>query len=129
MVTKVSKSKTKKSVPVRYLEAVGRRKTSVARVRLTPVAKSEPAVVNGRVLDSYFQTAELRQVALAPLRALEAPPTLRLSVKVSGGGISSQAGAVAHGLARALVKQEAARRLLLKKHQFLRRDSRMKERR
>src|SRR3989344_7223404 len=120
-------TKTKKTVNRRYIEAVGRRKTAVARVRIVPATRAV-FLVNDKSLDKYFPLGELRQAAAAPLDVLETKPILQIGVKVSGGGISAQAGAVAHGLARALVKQEVARRPLLKKHLFLRRDSRMKER-
>ncbi|MBI4136031.1 MAG: 30S ribosomal protein S9 [Candidatus Vogelbacteria bacterium] len=112
----------------RYVEAVGRRKTAVARVRIVPAAKAT-FLVNDKTLDKYFPLGELRQAAAAPLDVLETKPILQIGVKVSGGGISSQAGAVAHGLARALTKAKPENRPVLKKHLFLRRDSRMKERR
>ncbi len=121
-------TKTKKIVIRRYVEAVGRRKTAVARVRIVPAAKPT-FLINDQTLDKYFPTGELRQAAAAPLDVLAAKPILQIGVKVSGGGISSQAGAIAHGLSRALVKAKPEDRLVLKKHLFLRRDARMKERR
>ena len=127
MVTKV-KTKTKKVPTGRYTEAVGRRKTSIARVRITPASKSM-FTVNGKTLDQYFQTLELRQTATRPITTLVPVTTAHVEIKVVGGGIASQAGAVAHGLARALTKEDITRRPFLKKALFLRRDSRMKERR
>ncbi len=126
MVTKVAK--TKKSSPVHYVEAVGRRKTAVARVRIAPSSK-QTFFINDKALDKYFPTFELRQAATAPLAVLETRPVLQIGVKVSGGGVSAQAGAITHGLARALMRAKPEDRPLLKKYKFLRRDSRMKERR
>lgn len=121
-------TKIKKTASRRYIEAVGRRKTAVARVRIVPAAKSA-FFVNEKSLEKYFLTPELCQTATAPLEVLETKPVWQIGVKVSGGGISAQAGAIAHGLARALTKAEPENRPILKKRLFLRRDSRMKERR
>jgi len=125
--TKV-KTKTKKIVNDRYTEAVGRRKTAVARVRLFPASKTS-WLINSKTLEQYFSTNELQQTARAPLLALDPPATAHAEIKVTGGGLTAQAGAVAHGLARALIKEDADRRPVLKKALLLRRDSRMKERR
>lgn len=121
-------TRIKKTASRRYVEAVGRRKTAVARVRIVPAVKSS-FFVNEKSLEEYFLMPELCQTAAAALNVLETKPVLQIGVKVSGGGIAAQAGAIAHGLSRALVKADSARRPLLKKHKFLRRDSRMKERR
>lgn len=122
------KTKTKKSTSSRYVEAVGRRKTAVARVRVFPASKGG-FLVNQKTLEQYFPTLEARYAAAAPFAVLSKSPAYRVEIRVSGGGISAQAGAIAHGLARALVKEDAARRPLLKQQQLLRRDPRMKERR
>ncbi|MEK7584986.1 MAG: 30S ribosomal protein S9 [Patescibacteria group bacterium] len=121
-------TKTKKKVGGAYVEAVGRRKTSVARVRLYSAEKDQ-IIVNDKTLENYFPTNELQQAATAPLAAVAPRPAGKVEVKVNGGGISSQAGAIALGLARVLVKNDATQRTLLKTKLFLRRDSRMKERR
>lgn len=114
----------------KYYEAVGRRKTSVARVRLQSAAKTE-LTINDRSLKNYFPTEELRTIVVRALAAPEIPASEKflISVKVRGGGVHSQAEAVAHGLARALMVKEAAWRPTLKKAGLLTRDSRMKERR
>ncbi|MEK7621750.1 MAG: 30S ribosomal protein S9 [Patescibacteria group bacterium] len=133
------KTKTVK-VTVRYTEAVGRRKTSVARVRIVPNPKQE-ITINDRPLDKYFPITDLQRIMLAPLAVSFSLPgeeanvkpttigTWSISVHVAGGGIHSQAEAIAMGLARALVKVEPGFRLTLKQNKFLTRDSRMKERR
>ncbi len=120
--------KSKKLSEERYIEAVGRRKTAIARVRLFSATKNS-VVINGRPLEIYFPTLELKQVALAPLAARPEATPVEIKIKVIGSGLSSQAGAVSHGLARALCLQDGGLRSGLKKLLLLRRDSRMKERR
>lgn len=110
----------------KYIEAVGRRKTSVARVRLTPASKTS-VVVNEREFENYFPTAELRAVVLSALADL--PNKYVITAKLSGGGVSSQAQALRHGIARALTKDEPELRTKLKVKGFLKRDPRAKERR
>ena len=109
----------------RYIEAIGRRKTSVARVRLSP-GKSG-AAINGTPVGEYFRMPALQHAALSPLK--DRTDSFGISVLVSGGGISSQAEAVRHGLATALSQHDPEARKPLKKQGFLKRDSRMKERR
>lgn len=124
------KPKTQEVAPqpaARYLEAVGRRKTAVARVRLIE-GQAHAFTINGRALDVYFPDAYLRAIAEAPLRALAIAPTFGIGVKISGGGITGQAEAVRHGISRALTLWNADHRPRLKKAGFLRRDPRMKER-
>jgi small subunit ribosomal protein S9 len=115
----------------RYIEAVGRRKTSIARVRITPqvknIAKSS-FVINDKNIDAYFPTEEMRLLAVKPMTQAKAG-TFKVTVRLSGGGIHSQAEALSHGIARALVKNEATLRKELKKEGFLKRDPRAKERR
>ena len=110
----------------RYIEAVGRRKTSVARVRLTPSTKTS-VMVNEREFENYFPTVELRTVALSALADL--PNKYVITAKLSGGGISSQAQALRHGISRAVMKDEPALRTKLKVKGLLKRDPRAKERR
>ena len=112
----------------RYLEAVGRRKTSVARVRLFS-GGAFSANINGKTLEQYFPTFELREAVLAPFKRSGLALAFALSVKVNGGGIHSQAEAVRHGISRALEIHDPALRKILKPLGFLKRDPRMKERR
>lgn len=111
-----------------YIEAVGRRKTSVARVRITPAAKAS-FVVNEKPVDEYFPTEALRKNAVDALAVAGVEQKFVVTVHLLGGGISSQSEAVRHGLARAVEKFQADLRKPLKAAGFLKRDPRMKERR
>jgi len=111
----------------RYIEAVGRRKTSVARVRLTPASKTT-FKINDRDLATYFPTAELRKVIDEAMEKAKAGE-FAISVHVKSGGVHSQAEAVRHGIARALVKNDLNLRTKLKSAGLLKRDPRAKERR
>ncbi len=104
----------------------GRRKTSVARVRLA--GGNGKIVVNGRAFENYFLTETLRGVVTQPLVATQTAGKYDLQVNVRGGGPSGQAGAVRHGIARALIVADATLRPALKADGLLTRDSRMKER-
>ncbi len=106
--------------------ATGRRKTATARVYLRP--GSGKVVINRRPIDDYFHTAALRRVTREPLALTETHEKFDILVNVSGGGETGQAGAVRHGIARALVQFDAALRPRLKEAGFLTRDSRVKER-
>src|SRR6185369_2942428 len=106
--------------------STGRRRPSVARVRLAP--GSGKLLINGRALDNYFWTNGLRGMAIQPLALPESLTKFDIRINVSGGGISGQAGAVRHGIARALLKVDANLRPALKAEGFLTRDPRMKER-
>jgi small subunit ribosomal protein S9 len=110
----------------RYIEAVGRRKTSVARVRITPAAKTS-VTVNEREFDNYFPTPELRAVVLSAFEDSE--EKFSVTAKLNGGGISGQAQALRHGIARALIEKTPELRTKLKVKGFLKRDPRAKERR
>lgn len=118
----------------KYTEAVGRRKTSTARVRITESSKAY-FTVNGFDAKEYFKTEQERRLISDPITkgipVSGTKPDLRWSVeaRVSGGGVHSQAEAIRHGLARALVKSDIALRWGLKKLGFLKRDPRAKERR
>jgi small subunit ribosomal protein S9 len=112
----------------RYIEGVGRRKTSIARVRITPAARSS-YTVNDKTLEDFFPTATLRNNCMDALRVEGLEQKFAITVHVKGGGISSQSEAVRHGLARALEKFEATLRKPLKAEGYLKRDPRMKERR
>ena len=110
----------------RYIEAVGRRKTSVARVRITPSLKTS-FTINEKELGVYFPTVELQKRALSPMK--DATGDYVLTAKINGGGISSQAEALRHGIARALIAEKPELRSTLKAKGFLKRDPRAKERR
>jgi small subunit ribosomal protein S9 len=104
----------------------GRRKTSVARVRLA--SGSGKITVNGRVFENYFPTETLRMVVNQPLAVTSTAGKYDIRVNVQGGGPSGQAGAVRHGIARALIRCDANLRPALKSEGLLTRDSREKER-
>ncbi len=110
----------------RYFEAVGRRKTSIARVRL--FTKSGDFTVNGKLHVLYFPTLELQKIVEDALQKMKLWGRFRISVIVSGGGIHSQAEAIRHGLARCLIKFNPDFRKRLKRAEFLKRDPRMRER-
>lgn len=110
----------------KYIEAVGRRKTSVARVRITPASKTV-ITVNDKEMEKYFPTSDLRDSIMAVFG--DSADKFSATVKISGGGISSQAEALRHGIARALVSNDPDLRTKLKVKGFLKRDPRAKERR
>ena len=104
----------------------GRRKESVARVWLTP--GNGAMSVNGSLLEEYFSRKTLEKAARQPLEVTGTVDKFDVRVNVRGGGISGQAGAIRHGIARALVQSDKALGLTLRKAGFLTRDPRMKER-
>ncbi len=106
--------------------ATGRRKTSVARIRLSP--GTGKLVVNDRSLNEYISVPNLRTHALAPLTATDSTSKFDLIVSVEGGGPSGQAGAIRLGIARALLQASPDLKPVLRDKGFLTRDSRMKER-
>jgi small subunit ribosomal protein S9 len=111
----------------RYYQGTGRRKTAVARVRLFP--GSGEIVVNGKSADDYFGPRDLLQVTMrSPLVLTSNVDSFNVLIKVRGGGIVGQAGAVRHGIARALLDFDPELRPALKKAGYLTRDPRMKER-
>jgi len=112
----------------RYIEAVGRRKTAIARARLTPSSRTA-VTVNSKDINTYFMTEPLRVTALEPFLKVSAPTQFEVSVVVSGGGIAGQATAVRHAISRALVAFDHELRSTLKKEGYLKRDPRAKERR
>lgn len=122
--TESAESESKKKD--RYFEDVGRRKTSIARVRL--FTKAGDFTVNEKLYGSYFPTFELQKIVEDALQKMKLFGRFRVSVKVSGGGMHSQAEAVRHGLARCLVKFNPDFRKRLKRAGYLKRDPRMKER-
>jgi small subunit ribosomal protein S9 len=107
-------------------QGTGRRKTSVARVRLT--SGTGKITINDRDIDDYFGLETLKLIIRQPLVLTENQAKYDVIVNVDGGGLSGQAGAIRHGIARALLKVDVAMRPAVKKAGFLTRDSRMKER-
>ncbi|MGD8816697.1 MAG: 30S ribosomal protein S9 [Acidobacteriota bacterium] len=104
----------------------GKRKTAVARVFLR--AGKGQATVNGRPLEEYFTTVNQRSKATEPLAAIDNAAQFDLFITVKGGGLGGQAGAVRHGIAKALVDFDPELRGVMKEHGFLTRDARKKER-
>jgi small subunit ribosomal protein S9 len=111
-----------------YVEAMGKRKTGSARVRIIPGSKGE-ITVNDKSLHVYFPTEELQTIVKSPLVVADISPFPSISVHIVGGGIHSQAEAVRHGIARALLRNDATLRIPLKQAGLLTRDERIKERR
>ena len=109
-----------------YFYGTGRRKSSVARVRILPGTGA--ITINGRDIDDYFGLETLKLIVRQPLEATETLGKFDLIVKVGGGGVSGQAGAIRHGLSRALLQVSPEYRPVLKAAGFLTRDPRMKER-
>lgn len=110
----------------RYYEAVGRRKTSSARVRVYPGTGN--IVVNDKPAEQYFGRGTDILILTRPLRVTDTSNSYNISVKVAGGGLSGQAGAVSQGIARALCLVDETLRGVLKSNGLLTRDARAKER-
>jgi len=108
------------------LGGTGRRKTAVARVRLA--TGTGKIVINGRTFENYFPTETMRMVAAQPLVVTGLADKYDAQITVSGGGLNGQAGAVRHGLARALLTVDANLRPALRAEGLLTRDPRMRER-
>jgi len=114
------------TVPANVFLGTGRRKTSTARVRLTE--GTGKLSINGRTFDSYFSHENFAKQAYAPLLTVDVKDKIDVTANVRGGGVAGQAGAVAHGIARALQKMNAELRPALKKAGHIKRDPRAKER-
>ncbi|MFL6526918.1 MAG: 30S ribosomal protein S9 [Chthoniobacterales bacterium] len=106
--------------------ATGRRKTSVARIRLTP--GNGKIDINGKTFEEYFPTVPLQNTVLYPLQAVKLATSYDVSINASGGGATGQAGAARLAISRALIQVDANLRGTLKAEGLLRRDPRMKER-
>lgn len=106
--------------------ATGKRKRAIARVYMSP--GTGKIAVNGRELDDYFGRPTLRMILKQPLEAVDALEGYDVMIMVRGGGLSGQAGAIRHGISRALAFESAERRAVLKKGGYLTRDARKKER-
>ncbi len=134
-VKKVKKKKTKKErvekekeeKPDKFYQSVGKRKTAVARIRVWTKGEKE-FLINKKPLTEYFPILEMQKVASASLERMKCVNKFKVSVIVKGGGVTSQAEAVRHGLAKVLVLFNPDFRKRLKKAGFLRRDARMRER-
>ena len=109
-----------------YFYGTGRRKKSVARVRLYP--GTGVVTINGRGIDEYFGLETLKYIVNQPFGVTDTVGKFDVVVNVCGGGFSGQAGAIRHGIARALLSADETYKPLLKKAGFLTRDPRMKER-
>ena len=112
---------------VAYYYGTGRRKTSTARVRLIPEGTGV-SIVNRKPLDDYFDREVMKTVIMQPFEITETMGNYDLYVNVRGGGKSGQAGAIRHGISKALLQSDPELRSILKKAGLLTRDARMKER-
>ena len=135
-VETVETPEEKNGGPEKYYEATGRRKESVAIVRLFTRKSTDPVqddraliTVNGKDYNLYFSDTNLSSIVESPLRKLKSLTRFKATVKVRGGGIAGQADAIKHGLARSLILFDANFRKKLRKAGFLTRDPRVKERR
>ena len=109
-----------------YYYGTGRRKTAVARIRLFP--GEGPLVINGKPFEEAFSEEGLRRIILEPLMVTNTLDKFNATIKVLGGGISGQAGAIRHSIARALVEVDESLKPLLRSYGLLTRDPRVKER-
>lgn len=120
---------TKKQISDNYFEAVGRRKTAVARVRLYEAPRTSFLINGDKDVNVYFPTEKLRITAKEPFSEIKIPAKFKVSAVIRGGGINAQSEALRHAIARALIKYSVELRKNLKQVGFLKRDPRSKERR
>lgn len=111
----------------KYIGAVGRRKSAIARVRITPSEKTD-IIINGKPSTDYFKTSELVSIVNDSLKGSGISQKFKIDVRVSGSGVHSQAEAIRHGTSRALTLYDHELRGKLKKLGYLKRDPRKKER-
>ena len=109
-----------------YFQKVGRRKTAIAQVRLLPGGGA--VIVNGTPYEELFPRPAHRQTIVKPLMLTESLGKYNVTVKVAGGGVTGQSGAISHGIARALVETDESLKPVLRQNGLLTRDSRVKER-
>jgi len=109
-----------------YYFGTGRRKSAVAQVRLLP--GNGAIIVNGMPYEELFTRIEHRQTIMQPFLASDSAGKYNATIKVAGGGVSGQSGAISHGIARALVRADESLKPVLRQHGLLTRDSRAKER-
>lgn len=126
--TKTAKATKPKKEKVKFIQAVGRRKTAVAQVRIYPGVKKKGVLVNDKKLNDYFPIFTHQEKVLAPLKKANLGDDFPVTVVVRGGGLTAQAEAIRHGLSQALVKVDEELRLTLKKAGYLARDPRARER-
>jgi len=124
---KEKRKKPKEEKIDKFYQAIGKRKTSIARVRIWTRGEKE-FLINKKPLAEYFPTPELQKITTASLEKMKCTQKFKILVLVKGGGISSQAEAIRHGLAKTLVLFNPDFRKRLKKAGFLRRDARRRER-
>lgn len=122
----IKKEKKEKKID-KYYEAVGRRKTAIARVRIRFNTKKKEVIINGKNFTEYFKEKEQQDILVSPFIKMGIS-AFAASIKLSGGGLRAQAQASRHGLSRALVLAHPESKTVLKTLGFLTRDSRMKER-
>ncbi len=113
------------AMPKEFFSAVGRRKTAVARVRLW--AGKQEMVVNGKPISTYFKGDTFKKIYQSPFVITDTVGQFTGSIKIVGSGLMGQAGALVHGIARALVKIDEANKLPLREKGLITRDPRMKE--
>jgi len=109
-----------------YFRGTGKRKTAVAQVKL--MAGNGAIIINGKPFEEIFDIPRLQHTILQPLRVTEMQSKFNAVIKVDGGGVSSQAGAISHGISRALVVMDVNLKPQLRKYGLLTRDARVKER-
>ena len=130
LVKEVKAKKATKKIPANKtveFAATGRRKNSIARVRIIPNGKGQ-FTINKKHIDEYFNLGVYKLVANQPFEVTNTMGKYDVIVNVNGGGLSGQAGAIRHGVARALVKADESLKAEIKKAGFLTRDARVKER-
>lgn len=126
-MAETTKKTTKKSTKLVQFTATGRRKRSIARVRILPVGDGK-FVINGKDINEYFPLGTLIQISKQALELTKTTGKYDVYVNVNGGGLTGQAGAIRHGVSRALVKLDETLKPEIKKAGFLTRDSRVVER-
>ena len=119
---------TQKTTGERYIETVGRRKTAIARVRITPATKTS-ILINEKELETYFPIKEHQLIVNEAIATAKVDAKFKISVLLKGGGVNAQAEALRHGVARGLIEYDKELRARLKKAGLLKRDPRAKERR
>ena len=127
ILEKIKKNKTTALKTGQYIEAVGRRKTAVARVRIF-LANKYSFEINGRDIDDYFKINELRKKKEKVFELVNIPQKFKITIHTSGGGVSAQSDAIVLGIARALIIYDGELRGILKKEGYLKRDARKVER-
>lgn len=110
-----------------YFYGTGKRKTAIARVRLYPASEGSPMLVNGKLMEDYFNWLPWQVVINEPFRVTSTGNRFQLVAKVTGGGVNAQAEAIRHGIARALIEFDSGLKATLRRNGLVTRDSRIKE--